>query len=255
MEPNPDKKPKKKQKKPGGPRRTGQRTKVGKDKWLLRVPLGKVDGKRRTHTETFHGSANQAEDRIREVIRRHRTGEPIKVSSDTFGAFLDEFLEVKRQSVSESSLVAYTDRINLYCKPRLGKLLIGQVTAEEIQKVYGKLLDEKISAQMIRHVHDLLNMVFKLAVLRRKISGSPMAGVIPPKLEDRKAAAMSVEQVQAFFDAARGNRSENLFRLAFHVGSRPGELLALKWEDLNARTRTIRIDRNIVFRKSRDWYL
>lgn len=255
MDEHPDKKPAKTPDK-RKVRRTGQRTKVGKDKWLLRVPLGKVDGKRRTHTETFHGSANQAEDRIREVIRRHRSGEPISVSKDTFGAFLDEWLEAKRQGVSESSLKSYRKLADYYIRPHLGKLLLAQITASEIQRAYGKLRDSGISASTIRHVHDLLNMIFKLAVLRHKLAGSPMPGVTCPKLpDDDRARAMSVEQVQVFLEAARGSRFEHLFRLAFHVGCRPGELLALKWDDLDVKAGTIRIDQNIVFRKSGDWYL
>ena len=49
--------------------------------------------------------------------------------------------------------------------------------------------------------------------------------------DEKKAKAMTAEQVAKFLDAAEGNRFENLFRLAFHVGCRPGELLALKWDD------------------------
>jgi hypothetical protein len=83
---NPDKK-----KKPE-PRRVGQRkTLTAGKKYVLRVFLCKdTAGKRRYHSETFHGNAGQAEDRIREIIRRHRAGEAIKANADTFGAFLDE---------------------------------------------------------------------------------------------------------------------------------------------------------------------
>src|SRR5215470_7485242 len=78
-------------------RRTGQReTIVAGKKYRIRVFLCKdSNGKKRYHSETYHGNAGQAEDRIREIIRRHRAGEAIKASADTFGAFLDEWLESK----------------------------------------------------------------------------------------------------------------------------------------------------------------
>jgi hypothetical protein len=74
------------------PRRTGQReTIIAGKKYVLRIFLGRdAAGKRHYHSETFHGGAGQAEDRIREIIRRHRAGEAIKANADTFGAFLDE---------------------------------------------------------------------------------------------------------------------------------------------------------------------
>src|SRR5215510_15021407 len=79
-------------------RRVGQReTVIAGKKYVLRVFLGKdAAGKRHYHSETFHGGAGQAEDRIREIIRRHRAGEAIKANADTFGAFLDEFLAYKK---------------------------------------------------------------------------------------------------------------------------------------------------------------
>src|SRR5262249_38355567 len=45
------------------------------------------------------------------------------------------------------------------------------------------------------------------------------------------------------------------FKLAFHVGCRPGELLALKWADLDLEAKTLRINQSIVWRKAGDWYL
>ncbi|SRR6266508_6844659 len=72
------------------PRRTGQReTIVAGKKYLLRVFLGRdAAGKRHYHSETFHGGATQAEDRIREIIRRHRAGEPIKETTKKPGQTL-----------------------------------------------------------------------------------------------------------------------------------------------------------------------
>jgi integrase len=61
--------------------------------------------------------------------------------------------------------------------------------------------------------------------------------------------------VAKFLEAAKGVRFERLFKLAFHVGCRPGELLALKWASLDAEAKTIRIDQSIVFRRAGDWYL
>jgi hypothetical protein len=62
MTDNPDKKEKPK------PRRTGQRQKIGRDKYVIRVFLGRdAGGKRHYHGETFHGGARQADDCIREM--------------------------------------------------------------------------------------------------------------------------------------------------------------------------------------------
>ena len=258
-----------KPKKPPKPRRVGQReTIVAGKKYVLRVFWGKdAVGKRHYHSETFHGTAGQAEDRIREIIRRHRAGEPIKANADTFGTFLDEFLASKKLSVAESSLETYRQVVDHTIRPSLGKKLLATVTADDIQRLYVALHEGNASRAYIRNVHAMLGMVFKLAVKRKKLNGSPMAGVEIPKewgREDDGQRAMDADQVGVFLKAAEGGRFENLFKLAFHVGFRPGELLALKWEDFDEEARTLRVDQNIVWRtpyelkadpKLAPWYL
>jgi len=101
-------------------------------------------------------------------------------------------------------------------------------------------------------------MVFKLAVLRKKLSGSPMVGVVLPRDAarlQREPRAMSAEQVVRFIEAAKGKRFERLFKLAFHLGCRPGELLALTWKGLDPNEQAIRINQAIVWRRAGDWYL
>jgi integrase len=244
------------------PRRVGQRKTVGKDKHEIRVSLGRDStGKRQTHFEVFYGGARQADQRIYEIKRRHLAGEPIKANADTFGAMLDAWLEAKRLSVAESSYETYKDVVDIRVRPVFGNKMLARITADDIQRFYGQLHDEGLSPAYIHYIHGIFGMVFKLAVQRKKLMGSPMVGVLIPKEwardedEEADARAMDAEQVAAFRKAAEGNRFENLFKLAFHVGFRPGELLALKWTDFDAQARTLRVTHNIVWRKAGDWYL
>jgi integrase len=96
-----------------------------------------------------------------------------------------------------------------------------------------------------------------------------MAGVEIPREwggEDGGAEkrAMDADQVEKFLGAAQGSRFENLYKIGFQLGFRPGELLALKWDDFSEEERTLRVDQNIVWRtpserkadpKLSPWYL
>src|SRR5262249_15053597 len=162
--------------------------------------------------------------------------EAINANADTLGAFLDEWLEAKRLNVAESSYVTYKEVVEVRIRPAFGKKMMARITADDVQRLYGKLRDEKLSLTYIRYVHAVLGMIFKLAVQRKKLMGSPMAGVLIPKewgqdRDEDSARAMTADQVAKFLEAAQESRFENLFKLAFHVGFRPGELLALKWDD------------------------
>src|SRR5262249_27865676 len=259
-----EEKPKKKKRQQ---RRTGQRTEIVREKkYVIRVFLGKdsVSNKRRYFSEVFYGGAKQADDRIRELIRRHRAGEPLKASADAFESFLDEWIEAKRLSVAESSLKTYTFAVDRHIKPALGKKILTRITSDDVQRLYGKMRADGSSRGHIQYVHAVLNMIFKLAVKRKKLIGSPMAGVEIPKAwteaeDEKEERAMTPEQVAKFLEAAKGTRFEHLFTLAFHVGCRPSEMLGLRWTDLDTGARTLRINQNLVWRKADDprgrWYL
>jgi integrase len=232
----------------------GQReTIIAGKKYRIRVFLGKdtVTGKRHYHNETFHGTAGQTDERIREIKRRHLAGEPVRANADTFGSFLDEWLAAQKLSVAESSLEHYRIVVEKHLRPAFGNKLLVTLTADDIQRLYLKLHNDGLGRVTIGNVHTLLGMVLKFAVLRKKLIGSPMAGVRIPKGwgggEERPS--MSAEQVGKFLEAAKGNRFENLFNLAFHVGFRPGELLALQWADFDQDARTLRVSHNLVWRK------
>jgi integrase len=85
----------------------GQLIKRGKDRYLLRIYLGRDStGKRHHHNETFHGGLKDANKRLRELIAKHERGEPLKLSNDTLNAFIDEWLKA-HPDLKESSLSHY----------------------------------------------------------------------------------------------------------------------------------------------------
>jgi integrase len=252
-------------------RDVGQRTTlIASKKYRIRVYLGKDSaGRRRYHNETVHGSAEDANERIREVLRRHKSGEAIKPSADTFSAFLDEWLASKRLSVAESSLESYRFKVDHSIRPALGDRLLVAITAADIEAFYADMVKAKVSRSYLGDCHVVLSMVFKLAVRRKKLIGSPLVAVEPPKNQSREAdgvdrRAMTAEEVDKFLAAAAGTRFENLYRVAFNVGFRPSEMLALKWDDFDEQAKTLRVDQNLVWRTSTErkanpklapWYL
>lgn len=243
-------------------RRTGQCIEViPQQKYRIRIFLKRDSARRKHfHNETFNGTRKAAEKRVRELLRKRDAGEPLEVSADTFGTFLDAWLESKKLRVAESSLAMYTRFTDMYIRPHLGGLLLTEVTAEKIQAAYSKLHADGLSAPTIRSVHSILSMAFKLAVRRKLLQGSPMAGVELPKDADdgeEVERSMTAEQVAAFLAAAEAecSRMKNLFAVAFRLGCRPGELLALRTPDFNATSGTLRIGHSVVFRKEGDWYL
>jgi integrase len=243
------------------PRRLGQciPDKKVRDKYFLKIFLGRDSaGRRINHSEVFYGKRKDAEQRLRQIHNRHLAGEPLKQSNESFGAFLDEWLTSKKLKVAETTAKDYKSIVEFYIRPHLGNRLLRQIDSEQIEKVYEDLFAQGLSRSTVRHVHVVLAMVFKLAVIRKKLTGSPMLGVDIPKqvdsYEEPVSKAMDSEQTALFLQHAAGTRFEPLIKIALGTGFRPGELLGLKWTDLDPIKREIRIQRNIHFRGPTDWY-
>lgn len=240
----------------------------GKDVYLIRVFLGRdSNGKRHFHNETFRGKKRAAEDRARELYAKHKTGEPLKLANDTLNAFLDEWL-ASNQKLKESSKAHYKRTLDYYVRPTLGGMLLTKIEAADIQNLYNSLLEHGLSRNTVVYVHTLMKGVFKLAVRRRKIVFNPMDGVESPggnrleqeKKETRASKVMTQDQMRRFLDAAKQTRFETLYTLAFHSGCRPGELLGLKWDDLDVADKILTIRQAINWRKTDrrgepEWYL
>jgi len=239
-------------------RRTGQVLERGKDKYLIRIFTGRDStGKRHYHSETFHGKKKAAQDHLRTLLTRLKTGQPLRQTKDNFDTFLDEWLQATKPTVKESSLEHYANALQRWVRPRLGKLQLSSIEAADIQALYTHLSAEGMAASTIVFVHTLLSSAFKLAVLRRKLAHDPMVGVTTPSKgkKKREPHPMEPEQINRFLKAADETRLGTLFLLAFHTGCRPGELLGLQWADLSTANRTLRIQRTIVWRKGGEWYL
>jgi len=249
-------------------RGAGQIVERGPDKYLLRIFLGRDSaGKRHYHDETFHGKKRQAQDRLRVLLTKHKAGESLKINKDTLGVFLDEWLGAN-PDLKESSIAHYKRTLNLYVRPNIGGLLVAKIEADDIQALYKNLGEGGLSRSSVNYVHTLLKSVFKLALRRRKVPFNPMDGVDAPggkraeeeKKAGRAARVMTPDQVALFLASADETRFGSLFILAFHTGCRPGELLGLKWADLDATGQTLKIRQAINWRKGKkagepEWYL
>ena len=231
----------------------------------IRLYIGRDStGKRHDHTETVKGTITGAKARLQDIIRKHQTGEPLKLGADTFDAAFDEWLDANRANLKEASIASYERAARIYIRPTLGGLLLTRIDSGIIEKMYRQMREQGLSGSTVAYIHNILKAVFRLAFERRKIAHNPMATIKAQSAgKAREAAAMTADQIAQFLDAAESSRFGTLFFLAFHTGCRPGELLGLKWSDLDQAAATLTIRRTITWRRPQEaraaglplWYL
>lgn len=124
--------------------------------------------------------------------------------------------------------------MRLYLTPELGRLrLAGQLGPARVQRLHASLLARGLRASTVRRVHAALHRALAQAVSWRLVSVNVADLADPPQAARKEMAALTPPQVRAFLDEANGERLEALFALAVTAGLRRGELLALRWADID----------------------
>jgi integrase len=223
------------------------------ESWELRYTLGTdpATGKRRTVTTSVKGKREAAERELRRLLRAIDTGEHVDPTRMTVREWLTTWLETVRAEVSPKSHERYTEIVQNFLMPSLGKLPITKLTAVDIQKAYngwstGGRRDRKaggLSARTRRHIHRILRSALSRALEQQVIARNP-ADVFRkrlPKVERRELLTLSTEQSVWLLEAIKQTRTYWPVLLALATGMRRGEVLALRWKNADLERSTLRV--------------
>lgn len=227
----------------------GQIIPRGKNKYLVRVYLGEVNGKRKYHSKTIYGGKKAAEAYLTKILREKHTGIFLEPSKELLGAYLDGWMKsVVKQRVSGKTYKSYEQLINLYIKPELESVKLCQLAPEQIQQLYSKMIDRGLSPRTVRYTHTVLRNALQQAVKWGKIYRNPADLVKDdlPKQERKEMRAFTPEEAARFMEAIIYSPLKALFSLLLASGMRPGEALGLKWSDIDFKGKRVTVRRALV---------
>jgi len=130
--------------------------------------------------------------------------------------------------------------------PALGHLKLKDLNPVHVRGFYREKLDSGLSSATVRKMHSIMRKALKQAVLDGLIPRNVCEAVKPPKIKHKEINPLDREQAKALLEAASGDRLEALYVLAVHTGMREGELLGLKWEDVDLERGTLRLRHALV---------
>src|SRR6516165_2012952 len=209
----------------------------------IRYSLGRdpVTGKRRWVTATVKGSRKDAERELTRRLRAVDTGEHPEPSRMTVADWLALWLASTKIDVSPKTHERYAEIVRCYLVPGIGGLPLQKLTPSDIQRAYNSFT-RKPSPRTRRHIHRILKSALARAVEQQALSRNPADALKRlPKVERKPPLTLTVEQSQRLLAAIKHTTTYWPVMLALATGLRRGELLALRWRNVDLDRGTLRV--------------
>ncbi|MFF1289426.1 tyrosine recombinase XerC [Bacillus thuringiensis] len=160
---------------------------------------------------------------------------------------LERFLEDKMTKVKKQTLNTYRWIVEKHIIPAIGDVELTKLNPMIIQGLYNKLTKEKVlSDENIQKVHTLINDSLKKAERWGLIARNPAALVDRSKAVKKEITVWNVEEVRQFLKyAKKSGRYYIAFLLALTTGMRQGEILGLRWKDVDFENSCVRITQTL----------
>ncbi len=171
----------------------------------------------------------------------------IDPTSITLEKWLTLWLETyMKNSIKQSTYVSYSGYIRNHYAPSIGKFKLKDVTSKLLQDFYNyKLNDEGLSPKTIINMNLCLHKALKQAVLDRYLVSNPCDAVNLPRNEKPQIEVLTRDEQNRLIYTSYRFRYGVFIRLVLSTGLRLGELLGLKWEDIDFRSGVIHIRRTL----------
>jgi len=222
--------------------------------WQAQATVGFDPATGKSKRKTFYGKTRkEVVDKMQKVLVEFKTGNYIEPTALTIGQWLDDWHQGRKPHISENTHELLGTMIRCHLNPVLGAIRLKDLRTRDIQK----LLNEKFSSgrvdgrgglspRTVKHIHSALNGALRQAVKERLLLHNPCEGVELPRKVNREMRTFSREDLQLFLAKTKNHPHYPAFLLTIGTGLRRGELLGLRWSDVDFHKGMLSIKQQIV---------
>lgn len=180
------------------------------------------------------------QEKVREII-----GRPINKDKSTVLEWFEKWLEVYVKPLrKDATYQQYYHMWNSHIKPIIGDRLLRDIAPHNIQSVIASMNKNNKSTKTMKHAKTTMNVAFSKAVFEGILITNPVAGIEIPKKQTKAKKVLSLPELVKLYESMQDSRWLWSVKFALVTGLRRGELLALKWSDIEEK------DKRVVVNKS-----
>jgi integrase len=202
--------------------------------WMAQYAVHTTEGRKR---KTIYGKTRaEVAKKLSKALSDREGGLVFDAGNLTVEEYLDRWLrDSVKGTVKEITYANYSYITHIHISPALGHVKLKSLTPAHVRGFYGEKACTNLSAATVKKMHVVLRKALSQAVSDELIPRNAADSVKPPRASapGEEIRPLNLEECSAFLEASRGERFEALYVLAVHCGLREGELLALRWEDVD----------------------
>ncbi|OUQ75907.1 site-specific integrase [Flavonifractor sp. An100] len=227
-------------------------------RWEGRVVVG-YDEKGRPKTKNVLAKTkSECSAKLKALKASLQEQKPEKPKGDmTFGTWLDHWYQREcKPQIRPKTQADYENRIYQHIIPELGSIPLAKLTAADLQQFYNRLKEggrllrveqygPGLSDRMVKSCHVTCRMALDQAVAQGLILKNPALSCKAPVTRPKEMQVLTGEEIQRLLIQAKEDGCFELLLLELTTGLRRGEILALRWDDLDFRTGVLRVERQV----------
>ncbi len=204
--------------------------------WTVVVDMGRdpITGKRKQVWRSVKGRKRDAEAVRVQLLHQKDSGIDAPPGRLSVGAYLLHWLATYAQpNMAPKTYRRYEELVRIHIAPVLGEVALSKLRPLHIQQVYMRVVEKGRSARTALHCHRVLREALQHAVKWQLLSRNPADAVDAPRAERYEIPALEADEVRRLLAVAERSRLGTLIHLAVMTGLRMGELLGLRWRDVD----------------------
>lgn len=228
----------------------GSIVKRGQNSWAVVVYVGRDPGTGKPKQKWFsHKTRREAEVHLSQLLSQLHGGAVLPDTKIRVVEFLKQWLrDYAGTNVALTTQAIYEEVVRVHLTPALGPLPLQRLSPQTIQSLLRAKIDAGLSAATVHKVYRVLREALGHAVKWGLLSRNPCEFVDPPRIRRGDMRVLDEEQVRLFLgEAKRSSRYYPLYLMALLTGMRLGELLGLRWQDVDQLTGRVSVQQ-ILYR-------